>query len=222
MNNIKLKIIYLLLFLIVMMILVFVINSYVKSSTKSQVFDEDRLSDIKDIDCMLILGAGVWGDRPSPMLEDRLIKGIELYKGKVSRKILMSGDHRKKDYDEVNIMKAYAVERGIPSQDVFMDHAGISTYDSVYRAKEIFQAKKIIIVSQEYHLPRALYIARALGLNAYGISAKPNDYSGQVARDFREVLARNKDFFLCLFKPKAKILGSPIPISGNGDTTNDK
>jgi len=103
-----------------------------------------------------------------------------------------------------------------------MDHAGISTYDSVYRAKEIFQAKKIIIVSQEYHLPRALYIARALGLNAYGISAKPNDYSGQVARDFREVLARNKDFFLCLFKPKAKILGSPIPISGNGDTTNDK
>ena len=205
-----------------MMILVFVINSYVKSSTKSQVFDEDRLSDIKDIDCMLILGAGVWGDRPSPMLEDRLIKGIELYKGKVSRKILMSGDHRKKDYDEVNIMKAYAVERGIPSQDVFMDHAGISTYDSVYRAKEIFQAKKIIIVSQEYHLPRALYIARALGLNAYGISAKPNDYSGQVARDFREVLARNKDFFLCLFKPKAKILGSPIPISGNGDTTNDK
>lgn len=222
MKKLKNKIIYLLLFFIVMIILVFIINSYVKVSTKSLLLDEDRLSDIEDIDCILILGAGVWGDKPSPMLEDRLIKGIELYKGQVSGKILMSGDHTKKSYDEVNIMKAYAVESGIPSQDIFMDHGGISTYDSIYRTKEIFQAEKIIIVSQEYHLPRALYIARALGLDSYGVSARPNNYSGQIARDFREVLARNKDFFLCLFKPKAKILGSPIPIDGNGDITNDK
>ena len=134
----------------------------------------------------------------------------------------MSGDHTKKDYDEVNIMKKYAINKGIPSEDIFMDHAGISTYDSIYRAKYIFNAKKIIIVTQKYHLYRALYIANELGLEAYGIETIKPEYLGNTYREIREVLARNKDFFKCIYKPKAKYLGNTISLDGNGDITNDK
>ena len=135
---------------------------------------------------------------------------------------MMSGDHGRVNYDEVNAMKAYAVENGVPSEDVFMDHAGFSTYETVYRAKEIFGADKVIIVTQEYHLYRALYIAEALGIEAYGVSADLNRYGGQTMRDIREVLARCKDFAMCLFKPEPTYLGEAIPVSGNGDLTNDR
>ena len=156
------------------------------------------------------------------MLEDRLRMSMELYTGGVSAKLLMTGDHGRQDYDEVNTMKAYAVDAGVPSEAVFMDHAGFSTYESMYRAKEIFQATKIVIVSQDYHLYRAIYIAQSLGMEAYGVAADYRSYSGQSARDLREVLARVKDFGVCIFKPKPTYLGETIPIWGNGDDTNDK
>ena len=119
-------------------------------------------------------------------------------------------------------MKQFAIEKGIPSEDIFMDHAGFSTYDSIYRAKEIFGAKKIIIVTQEYHLYRALHIANRLGIEAYGVGADPRQYVGAFNREVREILARNKDFVKCIIKPNPKYLGDKIPISGNGDNTNDK
>lgn len=175
-----------------------------------------------DVDCILVLGAGVWeNDRPSFMLEDRLLQGIELYQKGASERLLMSGDHGQKDYDEVNVMKNFATERGIDSEHVFMDHAGFSTYDSLYRAKEIFQAEKIIIVTQEYHMYRALYIAEKLGLEAYGVTSNPRSYAGQEGRDLREMIARTKDFMNVLVKPKPTYLGEAIPVSGNGDVTND-
>ena len=156
------------------------------------------------------------------MLEDRLLEGIKLYENNVSSKIIMSGDHGKEDYDEVNIMKNYAIEKGVPSENIFMDHAGFSTYESIYRAKEIFKAKRIVIVTQEYHLYRALYIANKLGLEAYGVGADPRQYVGATYRELREILARDKDFIKCIFKPKPTYLGETIPVSGNGDITNDK
>jgi vancomycin permeability regulator SanA len=117
-------------------------------------------------------------------------------------------------------MKAYAEKAGVPSENIFEDHAGFSTYESMYRAKEIFKAKKILIVTQEYHLYRAVYDARALGLDAYGVVAEPSmHYGGQTYRDIREVLARNKDFIFSIFKPKPTYLGEAIPISGNGNAT---
>ena len=134
----------------------------------------------------------------------------------------MSGDHGRDEYDEVNIMKDYAIEKGIPSESIFMDHAGFSTYESIYRAKEIFQAKKVVIVTQKYHLYRALYIAKKLGLEAYGVGADPREYRGAFYREVREIIARNKDFIKCILKPKPTYLGSVIPISGNGDITNDE
>ena len=207
--------------IVVIAVIVLGINLYVRLTTKKQIIKEDEYSNLSNVDCIIILGAGIWGDKPSPMLEDRLLEGIKLYQNNVSEKIIMSGDHGKKEYDEVNIMKNYVVERGIPSDDIFMDHAGFSTYESIYRAKDVFQAKKIVIVTQKYHLYRALYIANKLGIEAYGVGSDPRQYVGATIREIREILARNKDFIKCIFKPKPTYLGDIIPISGNGDVTND-
>ena len=203
-------------------IIVLGINLYVRLSTKKQIIKENEYSNLPDVDCIIILGAGIWGDKPSPMLEDRLQEGINLYQNGVSDKIIMSGDHGRKEYDEVNIMKNYAIEKGIPSENIFMDHAGFSTYESIYRAKDIFQAKKVVIVTQKYHLYRALYIANRLGLEAYGVGADPRQYVGAFNREVREILARDKDFIKCIFKPEPTYLGDTIPVSENGDITNDR
>lgn len=208
--------------IIIIVLIILLINFYVKNSTKNQIIEKDDYSTLKNIDCIIILGAGIWGDKPSPMLEDRLKEGILLYNNEVSDKIIMSGDHGREEYDEVNTMKKYAIENGIPSENIFMDHAGFSSYESIYRAKEIFNAKKVVIVTQKYHLYRALYIANQLGLEAYGVGADPRQYVGEIYREAREILARNKDFIKCIFKPEPTYLGDTIPVSGNGDITNDK
>lgn len=203
-------------------LLVLGINFYVVLSTKNQFSNIEDLKNVEDIDCIIILGAGIWGDKPSPMLEDRLLEGIKLYESSIAPKIIMSGDHGREEYDEVNIMKSFAIERGVPSEDIFMDHAGFATYDSIYRAKEIFEAKRIVIVTQDYHLYRALHIANSLGIEAYGVPSNPRKYGGQFIRDIREILARDKDFVKCLFKPEPTYLGESIPVSGDGNITNDK
>jgi len=199
---------------------VFGLSSYMKNETAGKIITAEEAT---DADCILVLGCGVREDgTPSLMLRDRLEKGIELYEAGAAPKLLMSGDHGRKDYDEVNLMKGYAMEKGVPSEDIFMDHAGFSTYDSMYRARDIFCAEKVIIVSQEYHLYRALYLAEKLGLEAYGVPAQDVNYRGQAYREFREMLARAKDFCTAVIQPQPKFLGEEIPISGNGDLTNDK
>lgn len=215
-------IIYLIVVISIISILALIINYFVILNTKNKIISEEKAKNISDVDCILILGAGIWGDKPSPMLEDRLLQGSYLYKNNISTKIIVSGDHGKEDYDEVNIMKKYLIEQGIKSQDIFMDHAGFSSYDSIYRAKEVFQAKKIIIVTQKYHLYRALYIAKQLEIEAYGIPSDPRKYSGQSFREIREIIARDKDFIKCIFKPEPTCLGNTIQVNGDGDITNDK
>lgn len=217
----KKVLIYGIIIIAILMIIVLGINLYVRASTNKQILGENDYTKLSDIDCIIILGAGVWGDKPSPILEDRLLEGIKLYQNNVSDKIIMSGDHGRESYDEVNIMKNYVIEKGIPSENIFMDHAGFSTYESIYRARDIFKAKKIVIVTQKYHLYRALYAANCLGLEAYGVGADPRQYSGATFRELREILARDKDFIKCIFKPKPTYLGDTIPVSGNGDVTND-
>lgn len=211
---------YLVCLIVISVLVVFGIDLYVVFSTKDRIVSE--YSDLNDIDCILVLGAGVYDGKPSPMLKDRLDTAVMLFNEGVSEKIIMSGDHMNESHDEVNVMKTYAVEEGIDSSDVFMDHAGISTYDSIYRAKNIFKAKRIVIVTQEYHLYRALYIAESLGLKSYGVSADTVRYSGQFIRDIREILARDKDFVKTIFKPESKYLGEVIPVSVDGNITNDK
>lgn len=200
---------------------VFGLSSYLKSHTAEKIITAEAAAEM-DADCILVLGCGVREDgTPSLMLRDRLETGIALYEGKAAPKLLMSGDHGRKEYDEVNLMKAYAMERNIPSADIFMDHAGFSTYDSLYRARDIFCVEKVIIVTQSYHLPRALYVAERLGLEAWGVPALEVEYYGQSYRELREMLARAKDFYTAWLQPQPKYLGEKIPISGNGDLTND-
>lgn len=195
-------------------------NAYV---VLSQTNDLKSIEEAKafDADCILVLGAGVRGTSPSPMLLDRLNQGIALYEAEVSDRLLMSGDHGQIDYDEVNVMKRIAVEAGIPSSHVFMDHAGFSTYESLIRARDVFGVKRLIIVSQKEHLYRALMIADELGLVAIGVAAEEIPYGGQWARDVRESIARIKDLILTPFEPQPTYLGPVIAISGDGDQTND-
>lgn len=200
---------------------ILIINAHVKSSVKGRIVTPDEAASM-DADCILVLGAGVRDNgRPSPMLVDRLLQGIELYNNGFSDRLLMSGDHGRKEYDEVNVMKQFAIDRGIASEHVFMDHAGFSTYESLYRARDIFETERIIIVTQKYHIYRALYIADKLGLEAYGVASDPRRYAGQNIRDLREIAARVKDYFTVIIKPTPTYLGETIPISGNGDLTND-
>lgn len=200
----------------------FGINAYVKSVASEHIITTEEATELTDVDCILVLGCLVKADQtPSSMLKDRLTRGIELYEQGAASKLLMSGDHGTETYDEVNTMKQYAIDAGISSSDIFMDHAGFSTYESIYRAKEIFGADKIIIVTQEYHLYRALYIAEQLGIEAYGVDSDYHTYSGQSKRDLREILARVKDFATTIFKPEPTYLGEMIPVSGDGDLTND-
>ncbi len=201
---------------------VLAVNIAVVVRTKDRVFRTDEV-DLEGADCILVLGAGVRSDgTPSHMLEDRLLVGIDLYERGLAPKLLMSGDHGTKEYDEVNAMKRFAVQRGVDADDVFMDHAGFSTYESICRAKEIFGAKKIIIVSQEYHLYRAIHLADVFGIDAIGVSADLRTYVGQSARDAREIAARTKDFFSGIVKPKPTYLGDPIDLTGSGSVTNDR
>lgn len=212
---------YFIITLLTVFITIITTNIIVVTTTINNIISKDKASELEDVDCILILGAGIRNGGPSPMLEDRLLSGIYLYENNVSSKILVSGDHMNKGYDEVNIMKNYLINYKIPSQAIFMDHAGISTYDSIYRAKHIFKANKIIIVTQRYHLHRALYIAKQLGIEAYGVESKPSKYRYQGIRELREILARSKDLFKVLFKVKSTFQGEEIPIQGNGDITND-
>ena len=201
--------------------LVFVPSFYITQSQKNNIVSAGKAKEISP-SCAIIFGAAVRDGKPSPMLRDRLLTGISLYEDGVVNKLLMSGDHGKTTYDEVNVMKTFAIEHGVPDEDIYMDHAGFSTYETIYRAKEVFEADSVVLVSQSYHLYRALYIAEKLDVTAKGVSADLAVYSGQSMRDLREILARDKDFVTCLFKPQPTYLGDKIPVNGNGNVTNDQ
>lgn len=203
-------------------LLILIINIYIILLSYKQIL-KNEFPKLKHIDCILILGAGIIDNsRPTLMLKDRLDKGVELYKMGLAPKIIMSGDHGKEEYDEVNIMKSYAIKQGVPSEDIFMDHAGFNSYDSIYRAKEIFGVKKAIIVTQNYHLYRSIYIANKLGLKVYGGKADARIYTGMPFYLSREILARIKNFIKCIKKPLPRFMGEKISLKQTGDVTNDK
>ena len=196
------------------------INLYMINVGKKGIISINDLNEIGSIDAILILGCKVNNDVPSLMLEKRLDKGIEVY-NKMNTKLILSGDHGTKDYDEVNVMKDYVVELGIDSTNVFLDHAGFSTYDSIYRAKNIFGVKRLVVVTQEYHMYRALYLGDKLGLDVYGIVSDDIPYKSiMLKNEIREILSRDKSFFLAILKPKSKYLGEFISLNNDGNITN--
>lgn len=175
-------------------------------------------------DAIMVLGARVFADGGvSDMLHDRLEVALQLYRQGKAPKLLVSGDHGRPDYDEVDTMRRYLTDRGVPEQDIFMDHAGFSTYESMYRAKAVFQVHTLIVVTQHYHLMRAVYNARVLGMEAYGVTSDLQSYRGISKFMLREMAARNKDFWLVrVLRPKPTYLGPVIPIKGDGRATDDK
>lgn len=184
-----------------------------------------KADEVPESDAIIVLGAYVSPDGiVSQILEERLKVGYELYRQGKAGKIIVSGDHSRKDYDEVNAMKKYYLDKNIPSEDVFMDHAGFTTYESMYRAKYIFGVNKVVIVSQKFHVPRAIFIARQLGIEAYGVEAETGNYSRFVivSNNIRESIARCKAFITAAIKPKPTFLGETIPVNGSGTVTDDK
>lgn len=173
-------------------------------------------------ECIVVFGAGVREDGTlSDMLADRMDTGIALYHAGAGKKLLLSGDHGSTEYNEVGAMRDYAVAAGVPETDIFLDHAGFSTYETLRRAQDIFGVSSAVLVTQEYHLYRALYIADALELDAVGVGADRHTYWGQWYREVREIAARNKDFFTCLFWPEPTYWGESIAISGDGRVSWD-
>ena len=172
-------------------------------------------------DAIVVLGASVYADGPpSGILQDRLDDGIALYFAGAAPKIIMSGDNSTVSYNEVKAMKDYAVAQGVPSEDVFCDHAGFSTYESMYRAKHVFGAERIVVATQTYHLYRALYAASGLGLEAVGVPSDYREYAHQLQYDVREIPARTKDFFKTLLRVPSTFVGDPISLNQSGDVTN--
>lgn len=172
-------------------------------------------------DCIIVPGAGVVGDTPSLSLIRRLDTALEVYKKSGTPCILVSGDHGSDDYDEVNVMRDYLVSRGVQAENIFMDHAGFSTYETLYRARDIFCAERVIIVTQKLHLDRALFIAGALGLDAVGVRAPEATQNTRRTQAIREFPARIKAFIECAIKVKPTYLGEKIPVSaGNGTLTD--
>ena len=204
---------------LILIVITFGINFYMIMSVEKNIINISDLSNEK-YDAVLVLGCKAYSDRPSSMLANRLEKGKEVY-NHTKTKIILSGDHGKDSYDEVNIMKSYMLNYNIDSKDIFLDHAGFSTYDSLYRAKNIFGAKKIIIVTQKYHMYRALYIAKKLGIDATGIVADDiNNEFIMFKNEVREILSRNKNFIKVIIKPESKYLGEVISLDGDGNITN--
>ena len=214
--------------ILVPLLLIVAINGSMVLMTDSRIFLEgegdavQRALEELNPQCILILGAGLKPDgTPNRMLEDRLDQGIALYKSGAAPKILLSGDNGQERYDEVNAMKEYCLDQGVPMEDIFMDHAGFSTYESIHRASSIFQVESMIIVTQDYHLPRACYLAEKMGIRYLGIAARQIDYGGQQGRDLREIAARCKDFFTGILKPPPTYQGEVIPIEGSGLASHD-
>lgn len=194
------------------------VNFYIIKSTQDQIYLNQN--DLPEYQTALLLGAKVYDNGIlSPIMRDRADVAIEIYNSSKVKKILVSGDHGTTGYDEVNAIKNYLLESGVDKKDIFLDHAGFDTYDSVYRAKNIFEVESMIIVTQKFHLPRAVYISNSLGVESAGIVA---DRRYIFLRNYlRESLSRVKAFFNVNFNAQPQFLGERIPITGDSGKSWD-
>lgn len=204
---------------IIGLISIIAVNWYVKSSTKKQIHYSIKKFPKNDVG--IIFGAGINGDQPSKYLKDRLDAGILLYKAKRINKILLSGDNGRDEYDELTVMKNYCYRNGVDTTKIFIDYAGFDTYSTMYRAKHIFKINKATLISQEYHLNRAIYIGKSLGIKSVGFSANKGEYNGYKYVTFREYLSICKCFFDVLRNREPHFLGHPININGKSNYSKD-
>jgi SanA protein len=179
------------------------------------------VSDVPRADAALVLGAQVLPNgHPSPMLTDRIEAAAELYRAGKVDKLLLSGDHGRWSYDEVGTMRRKLLERGIPPADLFTDHAGFDTWDSAQRARRVFDVRSVVVVTQRFHMARALFAAHRAGLDATGYPADRRSYGPVMGRlRVREVLARVKVVADAVVGSEPRFLGPVIPIQGDGRAT---
>lgn len=182
----------------------------------------DCAKDIGNYPVAIVLGARSYGTtQVSDVYADRLQTAVNLYKKDKVSKILVSGDHGQINYDEVNAGKNYLLEAGVEAADIFLDHAGFDTYSSIYRAKNIFNINTALVVTQKYHLSRALYLGSELDLNLLGCASDLREYQNIKKMKQREILARVKAWINISFGTLPKYLGYTYDISGNGEQTWD-
>ncbi|MDO5016160.1 MAG: ElyC/SanA/YdcF family protein [Eubacteriales bacterium] len=202
---------------IVLLVIIFCLgfSIYLKQRYQPDILSPDAAA-AKTRDAVLVLGCGLAPDgSPSPMLQERLDRGLEVYFKGAGNKLLLTG-HSSTYYDEVKAMQDYVLASGVKPEDIFLDHSGFSTWESLKRAKDVFHAESLCIVSQTYHLYRALYLAESLGIDACAVSADTRTYRGQWARDAREVLARVKDIYSAIFQPRAGSMEGDYDLAGDG------
>jgi vancomycin permeability regulator SanA len=206
--------------IIITLVFISIINIVVVKVADPLIVTTDKAYELSSeeggFDCILVLGASVSQYGPSPILANRLGKGMELFAMGVSNIMLLSGDNGTIEYNEVQAMKEYVLrngmEAGLTANNVYLDYAGFSTYYSAVRSKEIFGAKRVVIVTQRYHLYRAVYIAKMIGLDVIGVAAEDVTQGLVFRGTIREIPARVKDFFLVLFKYTPGIMGDPVPL----------
>lgn len=194
-----------------LVILVIIVNAYIDQQTRS--FTYASVAAAPRAETALVLGASVRSSGElSPVLRDRADAALALYKAGKVKNILVSGDNSTVAHNEVNPVRTYLLKAGIPDADIFLDHAGFDTYSTMYRARDIFKVASVTVVTQPFHMPRALFIARSLGLDAVGLDAG----GGLVdAKNYlRESLADEKAILDLMLHRKPKYLGDEIPISG--------
>lgn len=236
--------------LIILMVVVFIIASILSVSQHIKTLEKDNIigryqegSDTASdalynkatdfgAEAIIVPGAAILSDKtPSPVLRARLDVAVDLYDKNVARKILLTGDgdNAQDYYDEISSMLAYIKGKGIPDEDIFCDHKGYSTFESMVRAKQVFGIDRAIVVSQTFHLPRAVYIGQKMDMKTRGIASDqvwPKEIYRGILRDenrkliLREIMARNKDFFILKFKKIPNLMDEKIDINGDGTRTH--
>ena len=193
-------------------------NLRVIAAASPKIVESNELKE--QVDCIIVPGARVYEDGTlCTILKDRMDTAIDLYRAGVSQRLLLSGDHGTVGYDEVTAMKAYALQAGVAERDIFLDHAGFSTYETMYRASTIYGAKSCVVTTQRFHLYRSVYLAGKMDMAAFGVEADRRAYGRMAYNQAREALARVKDVLFAAFRPEPTYLGTPISLTGDGRIT---
>lgn len=193
-------------------VVVLFLSFYISHSTSDSIYS--NLKDLPPAHTVIILGASVHSDgKLSPVLQDRMDTGLELYRNKKVKRFLLTGDHRTDDYNEVSAMQNYLLNLGVPGKHIFIDPGGLNTYESMYRSREVFEVPSAVVVTQPFHLPRTIFIANELGMDYTGFPADSHYYKTEASLLIREKLANIKAVFTLLNNKSSSAILSKQPIT---------
>jgi SanA protein len=204
---------------IIGLIVILITNYDVNSKTESFIFDSQETMPKTTVG--IIFGAGINGDQPSKYLKDRLDAGISLYKNHTIQKILLSGDNGRDEHDELTVMKIYCYKNGVDTTKIYIDYAGFDSYSTMYRAKHLFKIDTAILVSQKYHLARAVYLGNSLGVKSYGFVADVGEYRGHRYVKTREYLSVFKSVVDVFRDREPRFMGDEVNINGLSNYTKE-